>query len=128
MKAIIVIARIVMAFVYLIYGLNFFLHFYPASLPPGKAGDLEGGLIRSDYFFQYMKSIQIAGSLLLFTNQYIPLSLVILFPISLNIFLFHIFLLSKGLGVAILLLTANTFLLFAYRKYYQSVLVRGAFL
>ena len=63
MKLASVIARALMALIYLIYGLNFFLHFFHASLPTGKAGDFEGGLIRSGYFFEYMKGMQIASSL-----------------------------------------------------------------
>jgi putative oxidoreductase len=69
-----------------------------------------------------MKGMQIAASLFLFTNRYVPLILVIMFPVSMNIFLFHIFLLSRGIVVATILILANTFLLYAYRKYYIGLL------
>jgi hypothetical protein len=123
MKAVSVIAKTVMSFIYLLYGLNYFFHFFHAILPPGKAGDFEGGLIRSGYFFEYMKGMQIAAGIFLFTNRYVPLILVVMFPVSMNIFLFHIFLLAKGIVVATVLITANTFLLYAYRKYYLRLLV-----
>jgi hypothetical protein len=126
MKLIVVAARLFMALIYLLYGLNFFLRFFHASLPTGKAGDFEGGLIRSGYFFEYMKGMQIAAGLFLFTNRYVPLILVIMFPVSMNIFFFHIFLLTRGIVVAIILLLANTFLLYAYRKYYLTILVPTA--
>ena len=126
MKLIVAAARLLMALIYLLYGLNFFLHFFHASLPPGKAGDFEGGLIRSGYFFEYMKGMQIAAGLFLFTNRYVPLVLVIMFPVSMNIFLFHTFLLTRGIVVAIILLLANTFLLYAYRKYYLTILAPTA--
>ncbi len=122
MKLAFSIVRVLMALIYLVYGLNFFIHFFHASLPVGKAGDFEGGLIHSGYFFEYMKAMQITAAILLFANRYVPFILVIMFPISLNIFLFHVFLLPKGLVVAIILLLANTILLFAYRKYYLALL------
>ena len=122
MKLAFTIARVLMALIYLVYGFNFFIHFFHAGLPAGKAGDFEGGLIRSGYFFEYMKAMQIAAAILLFGNRYVPLILVIMFPISLNIFLFHIFLLHTGLVVAIILLLANTILLYAYRNYYVALL------
>jgi putative oxidoreductase len=123
MKVVSVIAKALMASIYLLYGLNFFLHFFHASLPSGKAGDFEGGLIRSGYFFEYMKGMQIAAGLFLFINRYVPLILVIMFPVSMNIFLFHIFLLARGIVVATILISANTFLLYAYRKYYIGLLI-----
>jgi putative oxidoreductase len=122
MKVASIITKALMSIIYLLYGLNFFLHFFHSSLPPGKAGDFEGGLIRSGYFFEYMKGMQIAASLFLFINRYVPLILVIMFPVSINIFLFHTFLLSRGIVVATILILANTFLLYAYRKYYIGLL------
>jgi len=122
MKIAAVFARVILAIIYFLYGLNFFVHFIPTNLPGGKAGDFEGGLIHSGFFFQYMKGMQIAGSLLLLANRLMPLVLVVLFPISLNIFLFHLFLLTKGLATAVVLFAANCFLLYAYRRYYQTML------
>ena len=123
MKVASLIAKAFMAFIYLLYGFNYFFHFFHAGLPPGRAGDFEGGLIRSGYFFEYMKGMQIAAGLILFTNRFVPFVLVIMFPVSINIFLFHIFLLTSGIVVATLLIFANTFLLFAYRKYYTGLLI-----
>ena len=126
MKTASAIARWFMALIYLIYGLNYFFHFFHGNLPAGRAGDFEGGLIRSGYFFEYMKGMQILAALLLFSNRYVPVVLVIIFPVSMNIFLFHTFLLASGLVVATLLILANTFLLYAYRKYYAGIFVPGA--
>ena len=126
MKTASFIARSLMALIYLIYGLNYFIHFFHGNLPAGRAGDFEGSLIRSGYFFEYMKGMQILAGLLLFANRYVPVVLVIMFPVSMNIFLFHIFLLASGLVVATLLILANTFLLYAYQKFYTGMFVPGA--
>lgn len=124
MKIFILISRILLAVIYLIYGLNYFVHVIPAVLPPGKAGEFEGALKSSGYFFQYMKAIQVIASLFLFFNRYVALVIVVLIPISLNIFLFHLFLAPAGMLIAVLVMLTNIFLLFSYRKNYAGVLAR----
>jgi len=122
MKKAIIVARIVLAIIYLVYGTNYFLHFFPSSLPPGKAGDFMGGLKRSGYFFEYMKAMQIIGAILMFIDRWTVLTTIVLLPISLNIFLFHAFLQLNGLGTAVILLAANLFLVYSYRRNYWGLL------
>jgi len=124
MKKAIIAARIVLAIIYLVYGTNYFLHFFPSSLPPGKAGDFMGGLRQSGYLFEYMKAMQIIGAVLLFINRWAVMTTIVLFPISLNIFLFHVFLQLNGLGTAVILIAANLFLLYAYRPHYRVLLAK----
>jgi len=122
MKKAIIVARIVLAIIYLVYGTNYFLHFFPSSLPPGKAGDFMGGLKRSGYFFEYMKAMQIIGAILMFIDRWTVLTTIVLLPISLNIFLFHAFLQLNGLGTAVILLATNLFLVYSYRRNYWGLL------
>lgn len=124
MKAATIIARILLGLIYFSYGLNFFVHYFPAKLPPGYGGVFEGALIGSGYFFQYMKVMQIAGGLLLLSNRYVSLVAIAVLPISANIFLFHLFLAPKGMVVAVLVVTTNLLLLLAYRKNYQMLLAK----
>jgi putative oxidoreductase len=59
----------------------------PAMTPTAQA--FSDGLYNSGYFFQYMKVIEIVAGLFLLINRYTALFVLVLFPISLNIFLFH---------------------------------------
>jgi len=124
MKIAVLIARILLGLIFLVFGLNFFLHFsfIPQSPPPaGKAGAFESGLFGSGYFFQYMKVIEILCGLFILINRFTALFVLIVFPISLNIFLFHSILAPSGIPIGATILVLNLFLAYAYRKYYSSI-------
>ena len=124
MKIAVLIARILLGLIFVVFGLNFFFHFsfMPAPAPMSdKAQAFAGGLYGSGYFFQYMKVIEIISGLAILFNRYTALFLLILFPVSVNIFLFHSILVPSGVPVAAVIIILHLFLAFAYRKYYTSL-------
>src|SRR3978361_2078840 len=97
MKTWVIIARSLLGLLYLVFGLDYFLHFIPYQpLHTGKAGAFIAGLKGTGYFYPMQKVIQIAGGLSLLTNLYAPFFAVVLFPISLNVLLFHTLLFPSG--------------------------------
>ena len=76
------------------------------------------------YFYPMIKSIQVVGGLSLLINRYAPFFAVVLFPISLNVFLYHTILVPSGWLMGVLLIVPNLFLGYAYRKYYNGMFVR----
>jgi len=121
MKIAVIIARSVLGLIYLVFGLNFFLHFIPMPPPEGKAAAFEGGLFGAGYFFPFMKVIEIASGLFLLINRYTAFFLLIVFPVTVNIFLFHAFLVPSGLPMGGIMLLLHLFLGYAYFKYYSSI-------
>jgi putative oxidoreductase len=121
MKIAVIITRSLLGLIFLVFGLNFFLHFIPMPPPPGKAGAFEGGLFGAGYFFPFMKVIEIVSALFLLVNRYTAFFLLLLFPITLNICLFHAFLAPSGLPLGGLMLLMHLFLGFAYGKYYLPI-------
>jgi hypothetical protein len=71
-----------------------------------------------------IKSIQIVGGIALLINLYAPFFAVVVFPISVNVFLYHTILVPSGWLMGVLLLVPNLFLGYAYRKYYHGMFVR----
>ena len=121
------ISRIVLGSLYLIFGLDFYLHFIPYQPNhTGAAAALKDGLLATGYFYPMMKFLQVAGGISLLINRYAPFSAVVLFPISLNVFLFHTILVPSGWYMGVLLLIPNLFLGYAWRKYYSSMFVKKA--
>jgi hypothetical protein len=101
MKIIAVIARFLLGFIFLVFGLNGFLHFIPASPPPsGTAGQFVEALFISNYLVVVFL-LQIIPAVLLLINRYVPLALTLLAPIIVNILLFHILMAPSGLALAI---------------------------
>jgi putative oxidoreductase len=99
MKTINVIARFLLGFVFLLFGLNGFFHFLPAALPSGTAGQFVGALFVSNYLVVVFL-LQLIGAVLLLINRYVPLALTLLAPIIVNILLFHVLMAPSGLLLA----------------------------
>ena len=96
-------ARILMGIAFVVFGLNGFLHFLPEPPLPERAAAFIGALAQSGYLMQVVKGVEVTAGLLLVTGIAVPLALVLLAPILVNIFLFHLMLAPEGLGPAIVL-------------------------
>src|SRR5205823_14520235 len=90
MKIIIVIARFLLGFIFLVFGLNGFLHLIPSSPPSGTAGPFDGALLVSHYLVPIFL-LQIISAVLLLVNRYVPLGLTVLDPIIVSILPIHKF-------------------------------------
>ena len=125
MKTVITISRIILGFIYLVFGLDYFFHFIPYEPNhTGKVAAFKAALVSVGYFYPMIKSIQIAGGLSLLINRYGPFFAVVLFPISVNVFLYHTILVPSGWLMGVLLIVPNLFLGYAYRNYYRGMFVR----
>ncbi|HEY4323815.1 MAG TPA: hypothetical protein VGN20_07505 [Mucilaginibacter sp.] len=68
-----------------------------------------------------MKVIEVLSGLFLLINRYTAFFLLLLFPITLNICLFHAFLAPPGIPLGTLMLLIHLFLGYAYFKYYSPI-------
>ena len=85
--------------VFVVFGLNGFLHFIPQPSHPGPAGAFLGALAASGYLFPLVKGTELVTGLLLLAGRYVPLALTVLAPVVVNIVAFHLFLAPAGLAV-----------------------------
>jgi len=120
MKIAALISRIILGLIFVVFGLNGFLHFIPGPLPPGLAGQFLGAMIQSHYVLA-VAAVQVAGGALLLANRYVPLALVLLGPVIVNIDLFHILLMPAGAQLAILV-TIGWIVIFIQQREYLSCL------
>lgn len=81
--------RILLGLIFFIFGLNGFLQFLPMPALPEAAGKFMGALFETHYFFPVLKATEVVCGALLLSGVAVPLALVILAPISIQIFLFH---------------------------------------
>ena len=125
MKTATIISRILLGFIYLVFGLDYFLHFIPYQPNhTGRVAAFKSALVGVGYFYPMIKSIQVVGGISLLINRYAAFSAVAVFPISLNVFLYHTILVPSGWLMGVLLLVPNLFLGYAYRKYYNGIFVK----
>lgn len=99
MKIAVLVSRLLLGFLFLVFGLNGFLHFLPMPPQPGLAGEYFTVLASSNYMVLVFL-LQVAGGVLLLANRFVPLALTLLGPVLVNILLFHILLAPAGLPVA----------------------------
>ena len=124
MKNVIVIVRIIMGDIFTLFSLMYFLRLMPAQELQGAAGTFMMGLFSSGYVLNVVKAIELICGIALITGQFVPLATVVIFPITLNIFLYHAFLMPGSVAMSVVLLALNLFLAYAYKEKYTLLLLR----
>jgi putative oxidoreductase len=126
-KITVLISRILLGFLYLVFGLDYFFRFIPVQpVHTGVTGAFIAGLKGIGYFYPMMKVIQIVCGLSLMFNRYAPFSAVVLFPISLNVLLFHTILVPSGWLMGVFLFVPNVLLGIGWWKYYKGMFTAKA--
>jgi putative oxidoreductase len=81
------------------------------------------GIMASGYLLTFIKVTELVCSILFLTGRFVTLATVVIFPITINILLSHIFVAPEGIPMAVALLIGNLFLAYYYRKNYESLFV-----
>ena len=117
MRIVAIIARTLLGLVFLVFGLNGFLHFIPNPPPPAAAGAFFGALFATGYMPKLIFGAQVIGGALLLLGVAVPFALVILAPIIVNIIPFHIYLSPDpmAMGIALTVAVLEVFLAWYYR-------------
>ena len=123
MRLVVTVSRYLLGIIFLVFGLNGFLGFIPQPPPAPEAGALLGSFVESGYLMTVVKLTEVVVGGLLLLNRFVPLALVVLMPVTLNIFLLHAFLdpAVPGIVIAVLVLVLNVFLMWAYRASYAPL-------
>jgi hypothetical protein len=114
-------ARFLLGSIFVVLGLNGFLHFLPQPSMPEGAISLFGALAMTGYFLPLLFGTQIVGGVLLLVGM-VPFALVILAPIIVNIVAFHVVLAPGGLPLALVVTAAALFLAYAHRESFLPLL------
>ncbi len=124
MKKSILVARILLGFVFLASGLLAILH--PGAPPPTTPADALAfvNILHEHHYMTFVALLMVIAGVLLLVGRYVPLALVILGPILVNILLFHLLLDPAHLANAIPGLVCTLlelFLLWAYRLSFRGL-------
>jgi putative oxidoreductase len=122
MKKASLIIRIILGSIVLVFGVNKFLQFMPTPPLPVEANEFMNALLKTGYLMYAVAIIEIVTGLMLLINVFQRLALVLLFPVLLNAFWFHLFLDPSGIAGAFICMAMNHFLFFANKEAYKSIL------
>lgn len=122
MKIAVIIVRVLLAAMYLFASVSYFLKLMPKA-PEMTAAQTSfmTGLMASVYLFPLIKITELVGGVLLLIGRTAPLAALVVFPVTLNIFLYHAFLGPKDLPMVAVMLLFNLFLFYAYRAKYLPI-------
>ncbi|MDE2830425.1 MAG: DoxX family membrane protein [Gemmatimonadota bacterium] len=115
------IARIILGLIFTVFSINFFVPFLPMPEPTPEAGAFLGALMDSGYMFYFIKIVELVGGIMLLIGICIPFALVLLAPIVVNIFLFHIFLDPAGFMMGLFIFLLEFYLLYHYRSVFSNI-------
>ena len=122
------LARVLMGLMFLVFGLNGFLHFIPEPKTPMPEGAMAfaGALVKSGYMFPMVMGTQLIVGVLLLLNRFVPLALALIAPVVVNIITFHVFLAPSGIGPGLVVLVLELYLAWTYRNAYRPMLTMRA--
>lgn len=123
MKIAVIVVRVLLAAMYIYASVIFFFNLMPKEMPTMSAAQTTfmSGVMASVYLMPLIKATELISGILLLINRTAPLAAVIIFPVTLNIFLYHAFLGPKDLPMVSAMLLLNLFLFYAYRSRYLPI-------
>lgn len=115
------IIRILLGLVLVIFPINaLFLKKFSPNMPE-KATLVMDTFRETGYLLTFIQWTELIVGISLLIGYFVPLSLLILVPISINILLFHIFLAPPVFGPGLIIFAMNIFLLISYKSNYINL-------
>jgi putative oxidoreductase len=122
MKIAVIIVRVLMGFMFVASAIVVLFNLVDVPPMEGKVKLFNEGIAAAGYFIPMLKIIELICGIALILGRFQALISVAIFPITVNIFVFHVVLSPEGLPGAIFLLLGNLFLLYVNRQKYQPLL------
>lgn len=107
----------------LFFGVSELINFnyLPTHIYAGDAAIVIDSLSKIGYILKVVGSFEVLIGLLLIFNKWVPFALILLAPITLNILLFHLFMDTPGLFLALIVLVLNAILIYKNWKVYKPL-------
>ena len=115
------ILRAALGLLFLAHGVAALTGLMPQPTLPERAMTFMQALGASGWLFPLVMATEAVAGALLLANIAAPLALVLLAPIIVNIFAFHLFLAPAGLPVAVGIIAIELYLAWGYREAYRPL-------
>ena len=114
--------RLLFGAFWLVFGLNNFFHFFPVPSPAPQAAAFMAALEQTGYVMPLVFATEVLVGVMLLTNRWVPLALLMLAPILANILLYDLFLNQAGLAIGAVLVVIYNLLLYGQRRVFSPLL------
>lgn len=116
------IARYLLAFIFLVFGLNGFLHFIPQPPPQSDLAKQYLTVMVASHYLMFIFALQLIAGVLFLFRRTVPLALTIAAPLIVNILFFHALMDPHGILPG-LVVTALWFVVFwQFRAAFDGIL------
>lgn len=122
MKTVALVARVLLGLIFVVFGLNMWFHFIPIPLPPTDAAKNFMKALYDSGYLDVVKVLEVTGGLALLSGRYLNLGLVLITPVVVNIFLYHLLLVKGGLPLPLVMLGCVAVLIVSQWKTWKGVL------
>ncbi len=122
MKIAVIIVRTLMGLMFAFASISYFLKLMHEPEATGNVKIFNDGIVASVYLMPTVKVFELLCGIAFLSGRFVSLAAVVIFPIILNILMFHIFLMPSGIPLAALLLIGDLFLAYYYRDRYKAML------
>jgi putative oxidoreductase len=123
----IIISRFLLGIIFLINGINMFAQFMPLPDPqqPEMAQRFLNLLHEAGYFYPVIGIVKILTAMALLSNRFLPLMLVVMFPVTLNGLLYHLRMDAQMAPVAMVVALIQVYLIAINKDKYLPMLSDG---
>ena len=119
MRIAILIVRILLGAFMVFASVTYFFNLIEAEAPTGNLLKFMSGIMASKYLLPLAKTVELMVGISLLSGKWMKVTLLALLPISINIFLIHTVTQVSEVPVAIFVLGANLFLIYAHWDSYK---------
>jgi len=125
MKHIFTAARVLLAIIFLVFSLNYWLKFIPIPAPAaeGLAAGFMGAIYGSG-FLTLVKVLELLCAILLLSGRYINLALTLLGPIVVNVLLFHVLIKQADHALSVVISVLALIVLIGQKNYLKTIFAK----
>ena len=116
------ISRVTLGALLLIFGLNGIMNWIPLPEMSPRGVDFMMAMSDTGYLFMLIKIVELVGGAMLLLNKHVKLALLVVAPVVLHIFAFHLFLDWNGMSMATLLAGLLTHAIWIRRESFSVLL------
>jgi uncharacterized membrane protein YphA (DoxX/SURF4 family) len=122
MKVAMIVVRSLMGLLLIMAAVVVLFDLVPRPELTGAVKTFNEGMDAAPYFIPVIKIVELLCGVAFLIGRFVPLATVVIAPVIVQIFLFHLFMDRAGLPVAIFLVAANIFVAWYYRESYAGLL------
>ncbi len=127
MKIAVIVVRTLVGLLLLFGSVAYFFKLFPQPELHGDIKTFMLGVNATGYLMDFIKGTELVCGLAFITGRFVTLANVVIFPVAINIVLFHGFLDPAGIGGGAFLLVGVLFLAWYHRKNYESLFIAKSF-